>query len=1043
MTEPKDKGLPAWMVHNRVTPNLLMIFFLVGGFFMSTRIKQEVFPEFDLDTVTIRVPYPGAGPEEVEQGIVLAVEEAVRGIDGVKEISATASQGSGVVRVELEENADGQKIYQELRQAVDRINTFPIDAEDPEISLDVRRMGVVDLQVFGRVDAGTLRNQAEDIRDRLLQHPGITQVDLRGARDPEVLVSVSAERLRAHGLTLEQVAATLRSSAVELPAGGVKTDGGEILVRFNERRDWAREFADLPLIQSPEGVVLRLGEVAEVEETFEDSEDEATFEGMPSIGIRIMRVGRETPIGVSDAVREVLENMQGEIPEGLYTAINNDRSDIYRQRLELLLKNAFMGLVLVLVTLGLFLEFKLAFWVTMGIPVSFLGAMLFLPLMGVSINMISMFAFIIALGIVVDDAIVAGENIYEYRQKGMTHLEAAIQGTKDVSIPIAFSILTNVAAFLPLAFIPGMMGKTWGVVPAVVITVFLISWLESLLILPSHLAHTRSEPSSGVTAWLHRGQQAFSRKLGVFIEKVYGPFLDFALRHRLLFLSIGLATLFGILGYVKGGHIGFVLMPRVEADESVVTAVLPYGSPIENLRSVRDHLENAARSITRDPALAHLIEGVYSEIEGNRVQVTAYMVPVERRTLPTREFTQRWREASGSVPGLVSLLFEADRGGPGSGAALTIELTHRDIAILDAASSALAERLTEFANVKDIDSGYSPGKAQFDLALSDSGRALGLTSASVARQVRDALTGGEAIRQQRGRNELTVRVRLPEEERSRASDIENLLVRTPAGRDVPLREIATLRSNRAYTTITRREGRRTVSVKANVEPVGETGQVQATLNETVLPQLLADFPGLSAGYEGRQADMKESSKAMFQGMLFALGAIYFLLAIPFKSYTQPLIVMLTIPFGIVGAVLGHMMMGYTLSIISVMGMIALSGVSVNDALILIEYANRLRAENDQGPFEAMHQAGVRRFRPILLTTLTTFFGLAPMIFETSRQARFMIPMAISLGYGILFATAISLILVPCLYVVIDDISRLFGKTAQDLSTSQSNGEPHS
>ncbi len=1012
-----------WMVHNRVTPNLLMLFLMLGGFFMSLRIKKEVFPEFSLDRITISVPYPGAGPEEVEQGIVLAVEEAIRGIDGIREITATASQGNARIVAELLENADLQKVYQELRQAVDRVTTLPEDAEEPIVSLDVRRREVVELQVYGNVDERTLRNQAEELRDRLLQHSGISQVELVGARSPEIQVSVPSAALRAHNLTLEQVADRIRAAAVELPAGGVKTRSGEVLVRFNERLDWAREFALLPLLTGPQGGLVRLGDIATVAEGFEDTDDEARYDGRPSIGLQVFRVGRETPIRVSDAVRDVLEELRHELPAGLEVAVNNDSSDMYRQRLSLLLKNAFMGLVLVLLVLGLFLEFKLAFWVTMGIPVSFLGALLFLPLMGVTFNMISMFAFIIALGIVVDDAIVAGENIYEYRQQGMSLLQAAVQGARDVSGPIAFSILTNVVAFLPLAFVPGMMGKIWGVIPVVVITVFLVSWMESLLILPSHLAHTSSRPSSAFAARLHRAQQAFSRGVQLFILRVYAPFLDLALRHRLLFLSIGLATLAAILGYVRGGHIGFVPMPRIEADRSVVTAVLPYGSPIDDARRVRERLEAAARSVVRDPLHKELITGIFSQITANRIQVTAYLAPVEQRSLPTRVFTQRWREASGTIPGLDSLLFEADRGGPGSGAALTIELSHRDIRVLDEASSALAAALAEFPNVKDIDDGYSPGKNQFDVGLHDSGRALGLTSASVARQVRDALTGREAIRQQRGRNELIVRVRLPDSERSRAYDIENLFVRTPAGRDVPLREIAGLRASRAYTTITRREGRRTVTVSANVEPLGETNQVQASLEESVFPRLLADYPGLSLGYEGRQADLRESTQALMRGLVFSLGGIYFLLAIPFKSYSQPLIVMLTIPFGIVGAVLGHLIMGYSLSIISMMGMIALAGVVVNDSLILIDYANHLRDREDHGPIDAMHQAGVRRFRPILLTTLTTFGGLAPMIFETSRQARFMIPMALSLGYGILFATAISLILVPCLYVVVEDVKQ--------------------
>jgi multidrug efflux pump subunit AcrB len=1015
------RGPLAWMAHNRVTPNLVMLFLLVGGAFMSTRIKKEVFPDFELDTISVTIAYPGASPEEVEQGIVLAVEEAVRGLDGVKEVSAVAAEGVGRITVELLESANGQNVYQEVQQEVERITTFPEEAEQPQVTLDVRRRGVIEMQLYGQADAWTLRSLAEDVRDRLLQEPGITQVDLEGVRNFEIHVEIPEDNLRAYGLTLAQVAEAIRATAVELPGGSLKTDGGEILVRFKERRDWAEEFARLPLITTAAGALIRLEDVARVAEGFEDRNVETTYDGMPSVEIAVCRIGAQTPIGVSDAVRSAMRAIEPDLPPGIRYAINNDWSDIYRQRLGLLLRNAFLGLLLVLLVLGLFLEFKLAFWVTLGIPVSFLGGLLFMPILGVSINMISMFAFIIALGIVVDDAIIAGENIYEYRQRGMPFLDAAIRGARDVSVPIAFSILTNVVAFLPLYFVPGFIGKIWRVIPLVVISVFLISWLESLLILPSHLGHTRSRPGSPLAAALHRRQQAVSRLLTRFIERVYGPFLARCLRWRFLTVSLAITVLLVVLAYVRAGHIGIILMPRVEADSASVTAVVPFGSPTADACAVRDRLERDARAVAAANGGERLLKGIVARIDENEIDIRAYLQDANVRPITTSAFTAQWRRRVGDVPGLESLQFAADRGGPGSGAALTVELSHRRIDVLDSAGAALAAQLAEFPNVKDIDDGFTPGKRQLDFALTPAGRSLGLTSAAVARQVRHAFYGAEALRQQRGRNEVKVLARLPARERTRAVTLERLLIRTPEGRDVPLADIARVLQGRSYTAITRREGRRTITVKADVDPIDQTARVQNTLDRTLLPQLARDYPGLSYGYEGRQADFAESMSSLIAGLLLALLAIYFLLAIPFRSYVQPLIVMTSIPFGIVGAVLGHVVMGYSLSIISVMGIIALAGVVVNDSLVLIEYANRLRAEG-MNAHDAIHAAGVRRFRPVLLTTLTTFGGLAPMIFETSRQARFMIPMALSLGYGILFATGIALILVPCLYVIIDTVS---------------------
>jgi len=1014
------RGPIAWMVANRVTPNLLMLALLAGGLLMTTLIKQEVFPEFSLDMVTVSVAYPGATPEQVEQNIVLAVEEKVRDVTGIDDMTAVASEGSGTITLELSESADGQAVFQDVQQAVNQITTFPDDAERPVISLSDHQRDVLDIQLYGDVDETALRAYAEEVRDRLLQSGDITQVELEGARDYVTRIAISQERLRSYGLTLNDVGDRVAAAAVDVAGGSADTSSGEVLLRLKGRRDSAREFERVPLVTTADGTVIHLGDVATVINGFEDSKTEATYDGQRSIGLEVFRVAKQTPIQVSEATRAAMADMESDLPAALHYAINGDSSQIYKQRLELLLKNAFMGLVLVLVVLSLFLEMRLAFWVTMGIPTSFLGAFLFLPLIGVTINMISMFAFLIALGIVVDDAIVAGENIYEARERGATPMQAAIGGARDVAMPISFSILTNIVAFLPLLLVPGFLGKLFGVIPMVVITVFLVSWIEALFIMPAHLAHGRERQRGRVSAAIHDRQQAFSRGFSTMVTRYYAPFSSTLVRHRYMTSAIGVGILLIVLAWAASGRMGFSLMPKVESDRAQATLTLPYGSPMPVVAATRDRLEAAADRVIAAHGGDTLATGVFATIEENSIEMRVYLTRADVRPISTSEFIADWRRELGEIPGLQSSQFQSDAGGPGAGKAITVELSHRDTDTLDRAAESLAADLGEFAGVTDIDSGVAQGKNQVTFELNDAGRSLGLTNTMVGAQVRAAFYGDEALRQLRGRNEVKVMVTLPEAERDSAAAIRDLLIRTADSTYVPLHQIADIAYTRAYTSITRRNGRRSVEVTANVTPFDATSRVTQTLNATALPQLAEDYPGLTYGYSGRQEDTADSMHALFIGFILSMAGIYMLLAIPFASYIQPIIVMIAIPFAVVGAIIGHEIMGYSLSVISLMGVVALAGVVVNDSLVLIHYANTLRNSGETA-MDAVRLAAIRRFRPILLTTLTTFGGLAPMIFETSVQARFMIPMAISLGFGILFATGITLALVPCFYVIIEDI----------------------
>lgn len=1012
------------MAGHSVSANLLMLVLLAGGLFWSTRIRQEVFPDFELDMVTITVPYPGASPQEVERGILLSVEEAVEGLEGIEKVTSRAREGSGTVTVEMVEGEDIQRLAQDIKVEVDRITSFPEEAEDPKVSIVARKRYVVSLAVYGDQSERVLREYAEVVRDRLLQSPQITQADLTAVRDYEISVEIFQDTLRQYGLTLGEVARRIRRASVELPGGAIKTPGGDVLVRMKERRDYGREFGRIPIITARDGTQVLLEAMAVVRDTFEETDRETTYNGKPAVLIEVYRVGDQTPISVSDAVREAVTGLQQSLPAGISIDLRNDRSEIYRQRLGLLLRNGYLGLLLVFVLLALFLEPHLAFWVSLGIPISFLGSLLFLQVMGVSINMVSMFAFIVTLGIVVDDAIVVGENVYFYRQRGMLWFEAAVTGAREITIPVVFSVLTNMVAFVPMFFVPGFMGKVFRQIPMVVISVFAISLVESLLILPAHLAHQKTGQLYGVFGWLQKFQQRFSRFFVRAIDRCYRPFLALVLRWRYVSLGISVAVLIVTIGYIRSGRLGFELFPKVESDYAKVTATLPYGSAFDKTLGVQQRLVREAQKVAEANGGQKLVEGIFARINGNVTDVRVYLSPPKIRPLSTSAFTDQWRRRVGQLSGLESLRFESDAGGPGRGAAIAVELSHQNMQVLERASAELARALSYYPSVVDVDDGFAPGKRQIDFQVRPAARSLGLSATDIAQQVRHAFYGAEALRQQRGRNEVKVMVRLPRSERVSEYNLEEMILRTPSGGEIPLRSAVTVKQGRAYTDINRRNGRRIVTVTADVRPRSKTDQVLKAVKAESLPALQEKYPGLGYSFEGRQADRRKSMSSLFRGMGIVLLVIFAMLAVPLNSYIQPLIIMASIPFGIVGAVIGHLVMGYSLSVISMFGVLALTGVVINDSLVLIDMTNRLRRGGDR-PYAAVLQAAQLRFRPIILTTVTTFGGLTPMIFETSRQARFLIPMAISLGFGVLFATLITLCLVPSIYLILEDLKGIW------------------
>jgi multidrug efflux pump subunit AcrB len=1053
----KEHGPIAWMAKNRVAANVLMLILIVGGLVtLASNIKQEVFPEVEMDIVSTQVTYPGASPAEVEQAVILAIEEAVRGVDGVKKVTSTAMEGLGTVNVELLLGADKDRALNDVKSAIDRITSFPEDVERPTVSLISNRQQVISLVLYGDVDEATLRAVGENSRKALLRDPRITYVELSGIRPLEISIEVPQAQLRKHDLTLDAIAARINAASVELPGGGVKTNAGEVLLRTTERRDRGNEFSDIILKSQPDGSQVRVRDIAVVKDGFQEIDKEATFNGKRAVMINVFRVGSETPLTVSAAAKEYVEQLREELPEGLYAATWFDTAEMYEGRLDLLINNARIGLILVLLTLGLFLEGRLAFWVTLGIPISFAGSLLFFPVTDVSINMISLFAFIITLGMVVDDAIVVGEAIYKQKTDGKGRLEAAIGGAKEVAQPVIFAILTSCFAFAPMLFVPGVMGKFFRVIPIVVIAVLMISLVESLLILPAHLSHTMPWWVRVVLSpylWLMRviGKLEMPHKLQHHIQYTYVPILEKALKWRYFTIAAGVAILFATMGYVAG-RIPFTFLPKVEGDLITAHLKMPVGTPVSTTERVADRIAGVAQGIIDEQDAQRegptISRGLYEEIgalaaleaspegsgmtEGSHyATIMTYLVDPAERELNTQQFVQRWREGIGEIPGIDSLTF-AYEVGVQTGKPIDIQLIHDDVPTLEGAAERLAEEIASYSGLSDIDSGVTKGKEQIDFRLTESAQARGLTEFELARQVRAAFFGSEAVRQQRGRDEVRVYARLPLEERQSLYNVEELVIRTPAGGEMPLSQAAVIDRGQAYTVIKRTDGRRNISVTADVASEKDNAnEIVAQIRQRELPQLLADIPGLAYSLGGEQERQAETMGALGMGFLLALIVMFSTLAVVFRSYGQPILVMAAIPFGMVGAVWGHVAMGWflwdsvSLSLMSMMGIIALSGVVVNDSLILIVAINRFR-EDGMGLWEAVVSGAARRFRPILLTSLTTFFGLAPMIIETSVQARFLVPMAVSLGFGVLAATLIMLLIVPCSYIILEDAQRNLG-----------------
>ena len=1031
------RGPIAYMARNGVAANLLMFFILAAGFVSLRGLVQEVFPEISLDQVVISVPYPGATPDEIEESILRKIEEQIEAVDDVKEIRSTAAEGRGAVTVELQLGADVARALDDVKAQVDRIQTFPAGAERPEVSELTNRQSVIRLVLFGDVGERTLKELAYRTEDGLSELPVVSYVETTGIRDYEISVEVPQHQLRALGLTLGDIAGAVRGGSLDLSAGSIDTRDEEVRIRTTGQSYTQHDFEDIIVLSRVDGTAVRLGDIAEVRDGFRDVDLITRFQGRPAVYVEVFRTSDEKVLDIVAAVEEHLEEeVIPSLPAGVGLEVWNNSGQIFESRLGLLVKNGLIGLALVLLSLTLFLDLRLAFWVAVGIAVSFVGTFAVMNWLAVSINMMTLFAFILAVGIVVDDAVVVGENIHAEREKGWRGVDASIRGTRRITGPVIFAVLTTVVAFCPLFFIPSVMGRLMTMLPVVVISVLLFSLVESLLVLPNHLSHMPDPGSHRRRSRDHlvaRIQRGVDRGLKRFIAGPLDRSLRVATAQPGLVITSGIALIVLSVAMVPAGIIRVNFMPTVEADLITATLEMPEGTPAARTSDMADFVEASGhRAIARlsPESSGSLLEGVNVTVgqearsmdpfgaraeadpRSNLAAVEFKLVTAEFRDVSAADFQQAWRDELGPLPEARALTITAEL--LNFGLPVHVELAHPDPGRLTSVADTLMERLRAFEGVFDVRADQDQGLREIQLDLRPEARTMGLTLDALARQVRSAFFGNEAVRVQRGREEVRVYVRLPEEERNAIADVEEYLVRTPTGGEVPLGRVASVRLGSSPTTIRRTDGERVIAVTADVDrEVVTGGEVTEQLAATVLPELTARESDLSYSFGGQQQEQVESFGALASGFALALLAIYALLAVPFGSYTKPLIVMAAIPFGIIGAVGGHLLLGLPVSMMSMFGLIGLSGVVVNDSLVMIDFIND-RLRRGMPGREAIIDGAKARFRPILLTSVTTFLGVAPLVFERSLQAQFLVPMAASLGFGILFATAVLMLIVPAL-----------------------------
>ena len=1042
-----EKGIIAWFAANHVAANLLMFFIVVAGVLSAFSIRQETSPEFELNSIQVQVSYLGAAPQEVEEGVVIKIEEAIQDLQGIKRIRSRAIEGSGVVTIEVDLDADLSSVLSEVKTRVDAISTFPALTEKPVIYKQEVRQPVVMIAIHGDLDAFARKAIATEVRDDLMRLPAVNDVRYLGDRPFEISIEVSEHTLREYGLTLSEISQAIKNSSIDMPGGTIKSEGGDILLRTEGQVYTGKEFSQLVLRTYPDGTRLTLGDIATVKDGFVESDSYGRFNGRPTATLQVVAGSQQNEIETAAAVKDYLLKKSKTLPAGVETDIWIDLPQYLEGRLNMMQSNMVTGAVLVFVVLSLFLRMKVAFWVIAGLPITFLGALWLMPAWPVTINTISLFGFIVVLGIVVDDAIIIGESVYtKIRADGHT-LDNVIRGAHNVAIPATFGVLTTIAAFAPMMFIGGVVGPFFEAMGVVVILCLMFSLVESKLILPAHLVQAHIppvdeddlfRPQRRISAWekiprfFLKIQRRIQHGLHSLIFTRYKPWLERAIDNRGLTLSIFVAVLILTLGLLTSGIARVVMFPELALDFIQVDMKMQNGTTPQARNDAIDFLEGAILELNREYADAHpdslpMIEHLGVFTSGDTGAVMFVEIPMdENRPFEMNEVTKMWRDKVGEMPGLKELKFRA-AGHIGSGVPLSFRLSGANYEMLEKAAAALQAELANYEGVFDITNSASTGGDEIKLTIKPAAEALGLTMSSLGRQVRQAFYGEEAQRIQRGKDELRVMVRYPLEERRSISDLENMSIRTPNGDEVPFESVAEVSFGKSFSSITRLNRERTVTVSADIDPdLVEPQQIIRSISADFIPALLAAHPGVKYGLEGSSEEQAEFIYDIGVAFVVALFLIYALIAIPLRSYSQPLIIMSVIPFGAIGAVIGHIVMGKAISMFSLFGLVALAGVVVNDSLIFVDFINKARARG-LAVRDAVIESGTSRFRAIVLTSFTTAVGLLPIMFEGSAQAQFVIPTAISISFGIVFATVITLFLVPALYMLQID---LFARTTR-------------
>lgn len=1029
-----------WFARNSVAANLLMVAILMSGLItMFTGVKLEIFPSSDPDTISVNVALRGATPEDIELGVAVRIEEAIQDLVGIDEIRSTSREGSTNVSIDVNEDYDPREILDEVKNRVDSINTFPADAEKPIIALSTRKFDVISVAVTSEYGELETRRLAEQVREDLLRLEGISLAELDAVRSYEIAIEVSQDKLRDFNLTINQVTNSIRNSSQDLSAGNVRAAGGDILLRSKGQAYRYADFANIVVKTNEDGSIIRVSDVAEVIDGFEEESLLARFNGNIAAMVDIQRTDEEDSIEIGRLVRDYVADKQKSMPVGTTIKYWDDDSVRLVSRLSTLKTSAIQGGLLVLILLALFLRPAVALWVVIGIPVTFMGALTVINYAGISINLMSLFGFITVLGIVVDDAIVTGESVYARMRNGEDGLLASINGTKAVAIPVTFGILTTVAAFLPITQLEGRLGSIFAPIPAVVIPVLLFSLIESKLILPAHLKHIKLRDPNKVGG-LGRWQMNFSHGFENMIIKYYKPALEKAIEYRYSVTTAFICMFVLIIVTITTGWSRFVFIPSTEQDGGTVNLVMPTGTPFEvtdrhmqrfmevGLELQKEYLngEGGEPIITNILAKTGQAGRGGGSVSSNVATLSFEGMPFSQRVIniSSLEILNEWRRRVGDIPGAESLTFRSR--GFSAGEPINVELRGQSFEELKSVSEKLKTKLTEFNGVFDIADSLANGKEEIRIEIKPQGHLMGLTRSDIVSQVSGAFSGSQAQRIQRGRDDIRVLVRFPKSERSTTDTLQEMSIQTPDGRNIPLSSVAELIPDRGPTSIRRIDQYRTVTVTADVNKETTNMTLINQELEDYLAQVLLQYPNIRADFTGEAEEQRKAFSSVIISFIALLFIIYALLALPLKSYGLPLIVMSVIPFSVVGGVLGHWIMGIPISLLSILGLLALMGVVINDSLVLVDYVNQLRNRGAKLS-EAVREAGVVRFRPVMLTSLTTFFGLIPLTFigAADTSASFLQPMAVSLSFGILFATIITLFFVPINMLIGHDIKRLF------------------